>query len=185
MPDLSAAPTRAYTGFTVGLRDFTGKSSTIRITAGADADAAALAAVRTAAGNMSNARVMEYSSQQGIRQINPANPANTTFDEAYATVDVRAVFIFQDDEGNVEYVKVPAPDASIFLPDGETVQTPVANALVLALTSAVVAALNDSDPAGTFIYVRAYREGTASRSRIPLPIEEPGGGDSPPDAPGV
>lgn len=185
MPDLSLAPTREVTGYTVQLRDFTGKSGTSRIAAGAEATPAQLVAVRTALGNMSNARVMETSSQVGIKQINPANPANTTYDEAYATVDIKAIFVYQNDVGDVVYQRVPAPDASIFLADGETVQDPADEALILALITATLAALNASTPAGTYIYVRGYREGTEARNRVPLPIEEPGIGDSPPDAPGV
>jgi hypothetical protein len=184
MPDISAAPTRAYAGYTVQLRDFTGKPATANIEAGAEATPAQLIAVRTGIGNMSNARVMETATKTGVKQINPANPLNTTYDEAYATVDVKAVFVFQNDDGDVQYVRVPAPDASIFQTDGETVLEPVVGSPTLTPVTAMVTALNASTPAGTWIYVRAYKEGSAARGRVPLPIGEPGAG-TPGDAPGV
>jgi hypothetical protein len=119
-------------------------------------------------------------------QISNANPLNTAFDEAYATVDDELVLLFQADAtGEIREYRVPAPDASMFLPDGETMIVPdggaAANTPPLLLDTLIQALLTGLG-AG-FSFARGFKNNTGRRTRQPLAITEPVG--NPPDEPGT
>lgn len=186
MPPFSAAPRRVGNSLSVQFRDFTGRAKSMFGVVSAAASGAQVSAVVVAAGNMSNARVLEQRVCSFEVQISNSNPLNTTFDEAYATIKDEIVFLFQSDTtGEIRDFRIPAPDAILFAPDGETVLTPDGAAtagsgpeLLDNFITAVLAALG----AG-FSYARAYKNNAESQGRAPLPIAEPTG--NPGDAPGL
>lgn len=177
MPDFSAAATETYSQVSIQLRDFTGKTSPASIVrAGAGVTSGQVDAFRTAVGNISNARVMAERATVVQAIINEADPLNTVFDEAYSTVGDALIMIFQNATGDTQRVRIPAPDLSVFLADGETVD--LTNSLFAALRDATLACL----PAG-YVFSRAYLEGIGRRARTPLPVAEPLSTDSPPQLP--
>lgn len=189
MPALSAAPTRAFQRYSVSFTDFTGKSASALVEAGAEVTLGQRDTMATEIGNLSNARVMSNTYSTGIEQLNPANGLNTAFDEAYPAVDDGLILIFQNDAGDVQRVRIPAPDAQFFLPDGETVITPSAagspaQGALLDAINAIEAVLNADTPAGTYEYARGYKEGVRRRTRTPLPVVEPTGLQEPGALPG-
>lgn len=185
MPDFSAAPVETQRVFQVSLTDFAGDSRSARIPIGSDTTTPEITAARTAIGNLSNARVMGTNLYTFVEQINPGNPLNTTFDEAYPTVNSTLVLVYQDDAGLEFSVEVGAPDASVFTVDGKTVNT--ANALIIAANAAILAAANNG-AVGTYAFQRGFlsqRSQRAKRAKTPLPLVEPTGGQNPPIAPGA
>lgn len=189
MPPLSAAPQRAIQNFSVSLSDFRGRSRSVLVEAGAESTTGQRDLMATEIGSMSNARVMGFTYAVGIEQLNPAHSANTAFDEAYATVDDALILIFQNDDGDVQRVRIPAPDAQFFLPDGETVIAPTAAGSASQIQlfdtiEAILDVLNADTPAGTYEYSRGYKEGVRNRTRTPLGITEPAGLDQPGALPG-
>lgn len=186
MPPFSAAPRRS--GYTASwqFRDFTGTPFPSTFDISAAATEAQVDAVAVAIGSMSNARLMEQRLTEFEVQINPANALNTAFDEAYASVDIQLIMIFQNDTtGEPRYVRVPAPDAIFFLPDGETVIAPDGGAAAgsgALLLNNTITAIQTAMGAG-WTYSRAYRNRTGRRNRTPLPLEEPSG--NPGAAPGT
>jgi hypothetical protein len=110
------------------------------------------------------------------------NPiSRRVFDESYSSITTKATFVFQDSLRKIVRVEVPAPDASIFGSDGNTVDPD--NALVEALVDEVLAVLG-----GTYVLVRGF---LSSRTRQPKgatnppTIVEPGATSVPGDAPGT
>lgn len=185
MPDFSAAPVQSQRVFSISLRDFTGDSRAARIPIGTDTTTPEITAARTAIGNLSNGRVMETNLYTFVEQINPGNPLNTTFDEAYATMSTVLVLMYQNDAGLEFGVEIGAPDASLFTVDGKTVNT--ANALIIAANTAILAAANNGG-VGTYAFQRGYlsqRSRRASRAKTTLPLVEPAVGANPPIAPGA
>lgn len=186
MPPFSAAPRRVGTNLAVQFRDFTGKPKSMSGAVSAAATEAELDAVVVAAGNLSNARVMEQRITEFEVQISNANPLNTAFDEAYATVKDELVVQFQATAtGEIREFRIPAPDASIFLPDGETVVVPDSGAAAgsgAELLDNFITAMLVALGAG-FEYARAFKNNSETRPRQALGITEPVG--SPGDAPGV
>jgi len=186
MPPFSAAPRRTGTAGAWQFRDFTGRAYSSSFDVSAAATPAELDAVNVGIGNMSNSRLMERRITDFQVQINPANPLNTTFDEAYATIDDVLFLVFQNNiTGEPRYVGVPAPDAIFFAPDGETVIAPDAAGAAGSgglLLSQAITALETAMGAG-WVYARGYKQGIGRRQRQPLPLAEPTG--NPGDAPGL
>lgn len=177
MPDFSTADRETYAQIAIQLRDFTGNARSASIArANAAVTGGQVDSLRTAIGNISNARVMSESANVVEAVINQADPANTVFDEAYSTVGDAIVLIFQNATGQTQRLRVPAPDLSIFQPDGETVD--LDNALFTAVRDAALAVL----PAG-YLFSRVYLEGLGKRVKTPLPTAEPLTTDSPPQLP--
>lgn len=177
MPDFSTADRETYTSVSIQLRDFRGWSKSANIPRAKEAVSGAEAeALRTAVGNISNARVMSETVTAVDAIINDADPANTVFDEAYSHVEDAIILLFQDNTGRTTRFRVPAPDLSIFQADGETVD--IENALFTALRDAVLAVL----PAG-YIFKRTWLEGLGKRARTPLPVAEPAELENPPQLP--
>lgn len=177
MPDFSASPREAYTSVAIQLRDFRGWSKSANIPrAKAAVSGAEAEALRTAIGNVSNARVMAETVTVVDAIINDADPLNTVFDEAYSHVDDAIILLFQNATGQTQRIRVPAPDLSIFQPDGETVD--VENALFVALRDACLGVLD----AG-YLFKRTWLEGVGKRARTPLPVAEPLSTDNPPQLP--
>lgn len=177
MPDFSAAAKETYAQVSIQLRDFTGQSRSAALArANPAVTGGQVDTLRTAIGNMSNARVMSESANVVEAIINPADPLNTVFDEAYSTVNDAIILVFQNATGDVQRLRVPAPDLSIFQPDGETVD--LTNGLFTATRDAALAVL----PTG-YIFSRVYLEGLGKRVRVPLPTAEPLSTDSPPQLP--
>lgn len=186
MPPFSAAPRRVGTTLSLQFRDFTGTPSSSSIDISPVATEAEVDALAVATGNMSNARLMEQRVVNYEVQINPANPLNTTFDEAYPRVRDGLILLFQNSTtGDIRPYRIPAPDAIFFAADGETVVEPDGAAaagsgeLLLANTIAAYLAVAGAG----WVYARAYLEGVGRRERQPLPLAEPTG--LPGDAPGV
>ena len=107
------------------------------------------------------------------------------FDEAYAGVEMKAIMVFQDlNTLKTLQIGIPAPDASIFGTDGNTVNS--AQADVLAFIVATQLVLNKAG--ADYAYVRGYRAGRTRqipRSNVMGIKSEPGVGDLPADAPAV
>lgn len=186
MPGFSAAPQRVGTSLSFQFRDFRGKPKSTSVIVSAASTEAQQDAVVATAGALSNARVMEQRVTAFQVQVSNANALNTAFDEAYSTVEDEIVFQFQADAtGEIREVRIPAPDASLFASDGETVLVPDGAAtagsgpeLLDNYITAQLAALG----AG-WAYARAFKNNSERRPRQALGITEPVG--SPGDAPGV
>lgn len=186
MPPFSAAPRRVGTRLSTQLIDFRGKPKSASIIISAAATPAEADAITTATGNISNARVMEQHVSSFDVQISNANPLNTAFDEAYATVQDELVLVFQADAtGEVREYRVPAPDAIVFQGDGETLVARDAGGAAGSgglLLDTLIEALLTGLGAG-FSYARGYKNNSEKRARQPLPLAEPTG--NPGDAPGL
>ena len=113
-------------------------------------------AIANAAGNMSNAGVKSWTTDAG--QAIGVN-AVIAFDEATSEAENKAVFVFQDDAGNSVSVAIPAPDASIFLSDGYTVNA-AAGTLAEAFINAVLVHLG-----GTYAFTRGYFQNSSRGQR--------------------
>lgn len=140
---------------------------------------AQITAFRTALGNVTNARV--ESQKASAEELYPPG-AVTPFDEAYASNATKAVFIFYSyTDDRTKRLEVPAPDASLFTVDGNTVD--VSNALVTALVSAYQAIVG-----ADYGLRRAFLTGRTRKARInrlsPGAVE-PGVGANPPALPGA
>lgn len=184
MPPFSAAPVQTQRAHSASLEDFTGKSRSTRHIITTDTTGPQLSSLETAIGNLSNARLMGVTLATEISQLNPANPLNTTFDEAHATVEIVLVVVWQNDAGETQFVEIGAPDASLFAADGETPD--LANALFTAYRVAALAAMNEGG--GSWAYARGFRStrsASANRKRTAHPLAEPTGIQSPPIAPGA
>ena len=184
MPPFSAAPRGTQRAHSVQLQDFLGKSRSARHIITSDTTGAQITALETTIGNLSNAREMASTVASESFQINPANPLNTTYDEAHATVDTVLVMVYQDDGGNKQFVEIGAPDASLFASDGETPDA--TNANIIAYKAAAIAAMNEGG--GTWAFARGFRStrsAQAKRARTTHPLVEPGVGALPPIAPGA
>lgn len=177
MPDFSAASKEVFQSISFQFRDFTGQSVTSSMRVSETATALQISALRTALGNASNARVMAERATAVNQIVNIADPLNTVFDEAYSTIGDGMVFLFQNAAGTVRRLRLPAPDLSLFLADGETPDPD--NTEVQAVVTAALAAL----PVG-YIHARTYLEGVGRRQRVPLTVIEPGETDNPPALPG-
>jgi hypothetical protein len=171
-------------------RDFRGKPSSASGFVSPVATPTQISAVAVALGNGSNARLMEQRVTQASVQVFAADPQNTAFDEAYATVDDGLIFVFQNTVGDIQTWRLPAPDAILFLADGETPVDPDSGAaagsgalLISNIVTAILAAMNETS--GTYVYARSYKEGVNRRRVTPLPLEEPSGTDLPGSGPGV
>jgi hypothetical protein len=168
--------TRTDAVATVTLRDLGGEVARVSVSAGSFTGAQALA-FATAVGQISNARV-ESLSTTTVNTYSLVLP----FDEAYASVTVKAMLIYQNlSTGQVVRVEIPAPDASIFLADGVTVNAQ--NTLVLAVSGAIQAIIGSG-----FTLRRAFLS-QRSRRIIARPLApgsaEPGTGQLPPGEPAL
>lgn len=184
MPPFSAAPLRSQRAHSLQIQDFLGGSKSARVIVTSDTTGAQITALETATGNLSNGRVMASTLASESFQLNPANPLNTAYDEAHATVDIVLTMVFQNDAGDIQAVEIGAPDASLFAADGETPDN--ANALIIAYKAAAIAAMNEGG--GTWAFARGFRSThakSAKRRATPHPLAEPGVGASPPIAPGA
>jgi len=75
-----------------------------------------------------------------------SSPASYGAAAVYASVEDKAVLTFQDANGGLHRFAVPAPKASIFLADGETVDP--ANTDIVALETQVISELKTRDGVG-------------------------------------
>jgi len=189
MPDLSGTGLTTGYPYSVTFHDWGGRPRASLINGNSDTTTVLFTALRTAMGNASNARVTATRQTVQAEQLNIGAAQNFTYDEAYPNVKTALVLIFQNTLGVKESVVVPAPDASLFLADGETPVEPDAagtagEILMDAIIVAALAVLNAGPPASLYSYSRGYLEGVGKRVRTPLPIQEPGA-QPPGDAPGV
>lgn len=149
-------------------------------------------ALQTASGNASNAGVVKTSNTVG-HQI--ADIEVVVYDEAYSDAKTRAVFVFQNDNLETLEYSIPAPDVTLFGPDGITILASDAggagmNVLAQAVVSAVKAVVNAGATPGTYKYVRGYRSPLPAGYRtrtVPATnkMVEPGAGDLPGAGPGA
>lgn len=141
-----------------------------------------VADLATAIGKGSNAAVIGYNVTGSVVD-DPAS--RTVYDEAFASVVTKAVFVFQSQDRHTRRLDVPAPDASMFQNDGQTVNSsnPLA-ADIIAKYKAVV----DGDTHGPYQFVRGFLSAKTRkvRTRRDRPtIAEPSGVQLPPPAPAV
>lgn len=182
MPKLPLTPVVDTSIFTVSLLASGGDLASVSIS---DFDStvtgAELTALQEAIGDVSNAGVIG----QTVSVKRETAKANATvLDESFSSAGTKAILLFQDDSMNTKQIAIPAPDASLFLSDGITLNT--ANALIIALKDAVLTVINKGTPVGTYTLVRGYRAEHARklpRSRYSPLIEEPSGGVNPPALP--
>lgn len=89
----------------------------------------------------------------------------------YASVEDKAVFTFQTAAGDIHRFTIPAPKASIFLADGETVDA--ANTDVVAYTSAIIA--NAVTRGGQLIAFGAFgiRQRRKTRRKLNIFLKDP------------
>lgn len=191
MPDISTtAPLLTIQRATVQVRDWTGRSSTSTLQGGPTATPANFTAFRQRVGRLTNGRVMETMFGTQVLQLNPGHASNTAYDEAYSSIDEGLIFVFQNNLGSRQSVRIPAPDAFYFQPDGETVITPDATAAadtpaqVLGDAVNIMLDLLNAGNANPYVFLRAYKEGVSRRQRVPLALVEPEEGDFPPPEPG-
>lgn len=171
---------------TFSLTDHRGRKRAASLYVGGDATPVQVASLAAAVGDASNAALMASKAAMVDQVYNTAHPDIITYDEAYSTVDHVLVMIFQNDEGDVRSLEIPAPDLSGFEADGETPN--VGAGVFSAVRTTALAALNETDPVGTWAYARGFlatRSLSRTKARQALPIAEPGLGDSPPISPGV
>lgn len=184
MPDFQVTP-YGYSTVSATLVDASGMKASVGIDRLPDTVIASeMEAWATALSNISNAGLLS-------RQINNkaavALSQALAYDEAWATVGVKLVLEFQREDLSLRTVEVPAPDASVFLTDGNTADP--ANVLVDALVVATLAMINKGltvgDP-GYHRFVRGYRQ-VRSRALTPAggkpSVQEPDTGSSPPQDP--
>lgn len=188
-PDPADVPQTTEFSTSIQFVDHRGKKRSAGVVHGA-ATPAEVNAFRASLGNASNAAVIAVDSSAVTKVLNISNPNFVVFDEAYSSSDHVAVFVFQDDTGDMKTIELPAPDLSIFYPtDGETVDPLNALAANIILNGAK---LLNSDGAGaypgTYAYVRGFlstRSNSRRRQRQVPKITEPDTGDQPGQAPGL
>lgn len=168
--------------------DHRGKKRSAAIKVGA-ATNAQIDGMRVAVASASNAGLASVSIQSVDRVPSVTDPNFKTFDEAYSSNDHVAVFVFQNSQGDIKTVEIPAPDLSIFSEsDGETVDR--LNALAASVITNVTTVLNSDGAGGTsdnYTYARGFlstRASSRTRKRSIPTIAEPGAGDTPGQAPG-
>jgi len=182
MPKLPATPVVDSSVFTVSMLASGGDIASVSV-AGFDSTVtgAQLTTLQEAVGSISNAGVI---AQNVTVKRETAKQNATVLDESFSSAGTKAIFLFQDDTMTTKQLSVPAPDASIFLADGITVDT--ANALVTAFKNAVLAVINAGAVAGTYTLVRGYRAEHSRKipkSRYSPNLTEPSGGVNPPALP--
>jgi len=182
MPDLST-PTLAQSEVTFTLIDAAGYEARAGVKANGAFTGTIAGDLRAAIANSTNAALTSYR-QTGALVDNPNTRA--TFDEAYASVANKLVLVYQNSTRMVKRFELPAPDASLFGPDGRTID--LTNAQSIALVTAVKAAMDVSG--GPWVLTRGY---LISRTRTPgnvpalqnVTLVEPTAGQLPPPAPGT
>lgn len=184
---VAGVPVQTARAFSASFVDWRGERRASSIILPAAATDAEINALSLSLGSASNAALVERHNDTFARVINVADPQVEAFDEAYDNVGWVAVFAFQNGVGTVQAIELPAPDASLFLEDGKTIDpTAVLSAGIIA---GALTALNAGDPAGDYIFTRGYvaqRKVKTSRSKVrPGAFVEPAGLDLPGDEPGV
>lgn len=180
---------RAATVVSSQLMDVRGKVRSATIGVSPDAADLTVGLLLDAIGNASNAAQLSRNVTDLNEVINPRNPLVIFYDESYSTTDQVAVFFFQDDDGTVVKLEIPAPDLSLFEATNREIINPFDDRSA-AIISAAEGALNAGTPAGTYAYNKGYlasrRSSRASVRSVPGPdqIVEPEAGDLPEPGPG-
>lgn len=166
----------AAASLNVSFRDIAGEVARIVFEVGTPPSSTQLATFVAALANVSNARV-ERIHVAGVTRY----ASVPLFDEAYASASVKLIMVFQTDTGLTRLISVPAPDASLFLPDGVTVDTenPNVAALVSAYRSIVG---SDFTLRRGILSIRSRR--IFARQLAPG-VAEPESGQLPPPGPGL
>lgn len=169
--------------FTSTYIDYRGEKANVSLTYPLTVTDVELGAMLTALSGVTNAGLVSFSNTEWTG-ISPANAE--TYDEAEASVSVKAELVFQDNGLNTRSVSVPAPDASFVGDDGFTI---VNTGTMATLITEIANVLNGgAGGTGTFAFMRGYivnRSRNAKKPNIKPGIVEPGVGDLPGDAPGV
>jgi hypothetical protein len=149
--------------------DWRGQTRTVSLPLDTDVTADAVA---NAMGDMSNAAVFGFKqnviSEKSITEV-------TAFDEAESSVNLVAVFVFATALGSYFYAEVPAPDASLFSADKQSLDP--TKSLVTAFISAVEAG-NDG-----YTYSRNFvvtRKGSRVGTKLLPQLAEPTTTSNPP-----
>lgn len=145
-----------YTKALVKFDDETGENASMKFTAAGLVDPTTFGPLITVLDGVSDAAIngMSFTAEDGT-------DVGTAVDGDYANAQDKALFTFSSVGGQYQ-IAVPAPDASIFLPDKETVNP--ANADVIAFVSAIET--NGTDPNGnalTFVGARRIRTSASYR----------------------
>lgn len=154
--------------------DWRGQTRTVSLPLDTDVTPDAIA---NAMGDMSNAGIFGY--RQNIIAEKAITDV-TAFDEAESSANLVAVFVFTADGGAYFYAEVPAPDASLFSADKQSLDS--SNALVSAFIDAVEAG-NDG-----YTYTRNFvvtRKGTKAGTKLLPTLSEPTALQNPPQAPAL
>lgn len=188
MPPIKTTPTPNVTYvLSVSFVDTLGDRGQIRLSdIPAAATDAELVQVANSAGSLSNAEVTKITDSKITHQFAPPTP----FDESESSVTTKAVFVFQNSDGQRFSVAVPAPDASITGQDGQTID--FTNSLVQDFVADVLRVYNTPNgavtPVNTYQAIRGYIDkgrGAPPYRVKPGVTREPGAGDNPPAAPGL
>lgn len=175
MPAMAGTPTTvASLGFS--FMDIAGKPGKASITNLASAPSGgAVTNMANALGNASNAALVSVS---GKAETYDDPTARVAFDEGYASCVTKATFIFQNAARRTKRLELPAPDASIFASDGETVD--YTNALVVDIVAKYQVIVGSSYVLKSgFLNSRTRKTTTSNRPptvREPDTLELPGGG---------
>jgi len=109
---------------------------------------ASLASVEAALLAVSNADTQRC--WEGPTQVNPA-PSPVAAD--YQNVADYAVLVYQDASGDLVYITVPAPQSTIFMADGETVDPPA----IAGVSAAVIGTVFTAGGSLVTAYVGGFR----------------------------
>lgn len=128
---------------------------------------AAAVAVITALDALTNAH--RYSATGPATEA--AQPVVYGTNSSYASVEDKAIFTFTTATGAIHRFQIPAPLASIFLADGETIDS--ANTLVTAFNSAVVANVVSRDSDAVTFGANGTRIRRKARKRLNIFVLAP------------
>jgi hypothetical protein len=180
MPQMSTPVTLKSQGsFTILASD--GSTARTGYSVDAAVGGAAFTALSAAIGDITNGAIV----RQGAVSEAVDNPTTRqVFDEAYQSARMKVVLVFQNATRKTRKLEIAAPDASIFLADGQTVDP--ANADVVALVAAYKAIIDLQ--AGPYTLVRGFLSSRTRKvrgTRNAPAITEPGSGSKPPIGPGA
>lgn len=131
-----------------------------------------------AMGNISNAYVQAYN----LKGATVSDPASVVvFDEAYASANTKLRLVFENPARRKKYLEIPAPDASIFASDGETVDYSNTDVLAVETAFKAIAGSTYSLKRG-FLGNRTRKQHSANR---PPAVREPTTGDLPAGVPAL
>jgi hypothetical protein len=175
---VGAASSRSVSSTTVSFMDYSGRRRSINVPHALSATEQERIDMANAIGDASNAAVVSRQTTAGV-EVTPSDPDVEVYDETYSSVGTHARLTFQNNDGNIIGVNIPAPDATILLDDRFTVRPD------LAAIGAILTVINAGG--GSYVYRSGYLTGGKVKGRrpavMPATIVEPGPTDQPPGGP--